>query len=175
MEQKIRHYKEKMLSAYEHYLNHFCTDCVPGSICETLIPEIADSLEIPFSQAAEYLTKAINQAENRQSLSEYFEVIDYEETSFWPMELIQTDELLFEKVTASMARSVLVEAFDALTLKEADVIRLRTGFDDNRPLTLEEVGSLYGVSRERIRQIEAKALRKLRHPNRAKKLKDFWI
>jgi len=91
------------------------------------------------------------------------------------MELIQTDELLFEKVTASMARSVLVEAFDALTLKEADVIRLRTGFDDNRPLMLEEVGSLCGVSRERIRQIEAKALRKLRHPSRAKNLKDFWI
>ena len=62
----------------------------------------------------------------------------------------------------------------SLTPKEADVIRLRTGFDDDRPLTLENVGTIFGVTRERIRQIEAKALRKLGDPSKAKKLKDFW-
>ena len=91
----------------------------------------------------------------------------------WPQEPIQ-DDLLFEKAAASMARNVLMDALNSLTTKEAGVIRLRTGFDDNHPLTLEDVGAIYGVTRERIRQIEAKALRKLRHPSKAKKLKDFW-
>ena len=166
------HYKEKMLPAYERYLNHWCGDCIPGSVCETLVSEIADSLEISFSEAGE--AAAIRQAENHLYLSDYFEESDCEEPLPWPQELIQPDDLLFEKVAVSMARNALLNALGSLTPKEADVIRLRTGFDDNRPLTLEDVGAIYGVTRERIRQIEAKALRKLGHPSKAKKLKDFW-
>ena len=60
-----------------------------------------------------------------------------------------------------------------LTPREEKVIRLRYGLDDNRPRTLEEVGKEFNVTRERIRQIEAKALRKLRHPNKMKKFQDF--
>ena len=59
------------------------------------------------------------------------------------------------------------------TEREQRVIKLRFGWDDGRPRTLEEVGKEFNVTRERIRQIEAKALRKLRHPNRSRKLKDF--
>lgn len=167
------HYKEKMLPAYERYLNHWCGDCVPDSICETLVSEIADNLDISFSEAREYLATAIRQAEGHMYLSDYFDENDCEESLPWPQEPIQ-DDLLFEKAAASMARNVLMDALNSLTTKEAGVIRLRTGFDDNHPLTLEDVGAIYGVTRERIRQIEAKALRKLRHPSKAKKLKDFW-
>ena len=60
-----------------------------------------------------------------------------------------------------------------LTEREEQVLRLRFGLDDGSPKTLEEVGQMFGVTRERIRQIEAKALRKLRHPSRSRKLKDF--
>ena len=60
-----------------------------------------------------------------------------------------------------------------LTEREKEVLRLRFGLEDGHPYTLEEVGKRFGVTRERIRQIEAKALRKLRHPSRSKKLRDF--
>lgn len=107
-----------------------------------------------------------------QSISDYFEESDYEEPLPWPQELVQPEP--FEDVAASMSRSALLDTLNSLTPRESDVIRLRTGFDNGQPLTLEEVGAIYGVTRERIRQIEAKALRKLRHSSRAKKLKDFW-
>ena len=60
-----------------------------------------------------------------------------------------------------------------LTDREKQVLRFRFGLEDGHPYTLEEVGRRFGVTRERIRQIEAKALRKLRHPSRSKKLRDF--
>ena len=66
-----------------------------------------------------------------------------------------------------------MEVLDTLTEREQNVLRLRFGLDDWRPRTLEEVGREFNVTRERIRQIEAKALRKLRHPSRSKKLKDY--
>ena len=62
-----------------------------------------------------------------------------------------------------------------LTEREEKVVRLRFGLEDGKTRTLEEVGQLFGVTRERIRQIEAKALRKLRHPSRSRKLKDYMI
>ncbi|MEG2603037.1 MAG: sigma-70 family RNA polymerase sigma factor, partial [Carnobacterium sp.] len=65
------------------------------------------------------------------------------------------------------------DALDTLTDREENVLRLRFGLDDGRIRTLEEVGKVFGVTRERIRQIEAKALRKLRHPSRSKQLKDY--
>lgn len=73
----------------------------------------------------------------------------------------------------SMLKEQLIGVLDTLTPREEKVLRLRYGIDDSRPRTLEEVGKEFNVTRERIRQIEAKALRKLRHPSRSKKLKDF--
>ena len=68
----------------------------------------------------------------------------------------------------------LADVLKTLTPREEKVLRLRFGLEDGRPRTLEEVGKEFNVTRERIRQIEAKALRKLRHPSRAKKIKDFY-
>ena len=78
-----------------------------------------------------------------------------------------------EAAAFTMLREQLVDVLDTLTPREEKVLRLRFGLDDGRVRTLEEVGREFNVTRERIRQIEAKALRKLRHPSRSKKLKDY--
>lgn len=76
-------------------------------------------------------------------------------------------------VTNELLRADIIEVMAGLSPRERDVLRLRFGLDDGRQRTLEEVGQLFGVTRERIRQIESKALRKLRHPNRSRKLRDY--
>ena len=78
-----------------------------------------------------------------------------------------------EAASFSLMKEQLLDVLDTLTPREEKVLRLRFGLDDGRQRTLEEVGREFNVTRERIRQIEAKALRKLRHPSRSKKLKDY--
>ena len=77
------------------------------------------------------------------------------------------------QVAYTLLKEQLLDAMKGLTAREEKVLRLRFGLDDGRQRTLEEVGKEFNVTRERIRQIEAKALRKLRHPSRSKKLKDY--
>ncbi|MBQ2827010.1 MAG: RNA polymerase sigma factor RpoD [Clostridia bacterium] len=78
-----------------------------------------------------------------------------------------------EEVFSEMLREQLIEVLHTLTQREEQVLKLRFGLDDGRPRTLEEVGQEFNITRERIRQIEAKALRKLRHPSRSKMLKEY--
>jgi RNA polymerase primary sigma factor len=78
-----------------------------------------------------------------------------------------------EAAAFTLLKEQLIDVLDTLTPREEKVLRLRFGLDDGRARTLEEVGREFNVTRERIRQIEAKALRKLRHPSRSKKLKDY--
>ena len=82
-------------------------------------------------------------------------------------------EVPADAATYRLLHEQLMEVLSTLTEREQKVLRLRFGLDDGRPRTLEEVGRQFNVTRERIRQIEAKALRKLRHPSRSKILKDY--
>lgn len=90
-------------------------------------------------------------------------------------DFIQDDHIPLptEQAAFTLLREQISEVLDTLTERERNVLRLRFGLDDGRSRTLEEVGKEFNVTRERIRQIEAKALRKLRHPSRSKKLRDY--
>ena len=90
---------------------------------------------------------------------------------FIPDEDAQTP---FDAASFMLLKEQLDETLSTLKPREKDVLQLRYGLSDGRERTLEEVGQIFGITRERIRQIEAKALRKLRHPTRSKKLRDFW-
>ncbi len=85
----------------------------------------------------------------------------------------QDSETPATSITHQLLREDIIQVMAALGPRERDVLRLRFGLDDGRQRTLEEVGQLFGVTRERIRQIEAKALRKLRHPQRSRRLRDY--
>ncbi len=78
-----------------------------------------------------------------------------------------------EQVSFTLMRSQLLQILDSLSEREAGVISMRYGLTDGRPMTLDEIGKVYGVTRERIRQIEAKTMSKLRHPSRAEALRDY--
>ena len=78
-----------------------------------------------------------------------------------------------DAATTILLRELIEQVLEALTPREKSVLELRYGLKDNRARTLEEVGQFFGVTRERIRQIEAKAIKKLRNPSRSRRLKDF--
>ena len=96
-----------------------------------------------------------------------------EDTSL--LDMIPTDSVLSveDEVAAKVLGETLNEILGTLTERQRKVLELRFGINDGKERTLEEVGQVFGVTRERIRQIEAKALRKLRHPSRSRKIKDF--
>ena len=89
--------------------------------------------------------------------------------------MIPSDDIsLFDTVVSNQVSYAIRDVLEELTEREANVLKYRYGFIDGRTRTLEEIGQMFGVTRERIRQIESKALRKLRHPCRRRKLKDFY-
>ncbi|MCD7871804.1 MAG: sigma-70 family RNA polymerase sigma factor, partial [Clostridiales bacterium] len=129
--------------------------------------EIAEFLDMPAEKVREILRVAQEPVSLETPIGE-------EEDSHLG-DFIPDDDALAPADAASMSllKEQLAEVLKTLTPREAKVLSLRFGLDDGNPKTLEEVGKEFNVTRERIRQIEAKALRKLRHPSRSKKLKDF--
>ena len=134
---------------------------------EPTTKEIADELHIEESKVEEVLKIAQEPVSLETPIGE-------EEDSHLG-DFIQDDEASqpSEEASYTLLREQLEEVLSTLTPREEQVLRMRFGLTDGKPHTLEEVGKEFDVTRERIRQIEAKALRKLRHPSRSKKLRDF--
>ncbi len=134
---------------------------------EPLPEEIAQRLDMPVDRVREILKIAQEPVSLETPIGE-------EEDSHLG-DFIQDDNVPVpaEAATYTMLKEQIVEVLTTLTEREQKVLRLRFGLDDGRPRTLEEVGKEFNVTRERIRQIEAKALRKLRHPSRSRKLRDY--
>ena len=129
--------------------------------------EIAQRLDMPVEKVREILRVAQEPVSLETPIGE-------EEDSHLG-DFIQDDEASqpSEEATYTLLREQLEEVLSTLTPREEQVLRMRFGLVDGKPHTLEEVGKEFDVTRERIRQIESKALRKLRHPSRSKKLRDF--
>ena len=134
---------------------------------EPTAEEIADELDMPVEKVREIMREAQEPVSLETPIGE-------EEDSHLG-DFIPDDEAPAPADAAShtLLKEQLAEVLSTLHEREAQVLSLRFGLEDGHPWTLEEVGRVFNVTRERIRQIEAKALRKLRHPNRSKKLRDF--
>ena len=129
--------------------------------------EVAERLSVPVSRVREVLKISRDPVSLDTPIGE--------EDDSHLGDFIEDDTALrpADSATFSMLREELANALESLTERERQVVKLRFGLEDGRARTLEEVGREFNVTRERIRQIEAKALRKLRHPSRSKRLKDF--
>ncbi len=135
---------------------------------EPTVEEIAAELGLPVEKIIEANRTAAD------TLSLDTPVGDEEDTSIGSFVEDERTPGPADATSNALLAEALKEILDTLTEREADVLRMRFGMHDGRTHTLEEVGQIFGVTRERIRQIENKAIRKLRHPSRAKKIKDFY-
>ena len=135
---------------------------------EPTLEEIADELGLPIEKIIEANRTAAD------TLSLDTPVGDEEDTTIGSFVEDDNTPGPAESTSNTMLAEALAEILGTLTKREADVLKMRFGMYDGRNHTLEEVGQIFGVTRERIRQIENKAIRKLRHPSRAKKIKDFY-
>ena len=135
---------------------------------EPTVEEIAAELGLPVEKIIEANRTAAD------TLSLDTPVGDEEDTSIGSFVEDERTPGPADATSNALLAEALKEILDTLTVREADVLRMRFGMYDGRTHTLEEVGQNFGVTRERIRQIENKAIRKLRHPSRAKKIKDFY-
>ena len=135
---------------------------------EPTVEEIAAELNLPVEKIIEANRTAAD------TLSLDTPVGDEEDTSIGSFVEDERTPGPADATSIALLAEALKEILGTLTEREADVLRMRFGMYDGRTHTLEEVGQLFGVTRERIRQIENKAIRKLRHPSRAKKIRDFY-
>ena len=135
---------------------------------EPSLEEIAAELNLPIEKIIEANRTAAD------TLSLDMPVGDEEDTTIGSFVEDDNTPSPADATSNTLLAEALTEILGTLTDREADVLRMRFGMFDGRTHTLEEVGQIFGVTRERIRQIENKAIRKLRHPSRAKKIKDFY-
>ncbi len=135
---------------------------------EPTLEEIADELNLPIEKIIEANRTAAD------TLSLDTPVGDEEDTTIGSFVEDDNTPGPADATSNALLAEALSDILNTLTEREADVLRLRFGMYDGKTHTLEEVGQIFGVTRERIRQIENKAIRKLRHPSRAKKIRDFY-
>ena len=157
------HRKEWFYTMYPLLKARGCTECDDVLKCNKVVDMICEKVQCNREQAADVLTASLPNL----SWEDIIEgKIDYSEPSY-------LDESVIEDIEGRDRSSVVREILDKLTPRERMVLIDRYGLDDGEEKTLEQVGQKLGVTRERVRQIEAKAFRKLRHPSRSKKLKEF--
>lgn len=160
------YYKNKLFLTYDIITQHSCNQCLDSKMCPLLIEEVSKELECDCSEAVT-LIYSLSPGLSCEEMIEIDENV-FNDNGLFEGEL---DDLIAHKKLRGDLEILLFTLKD----REQKVIELRFGLGYNSsPKTLEEVGTIFGVTRERIRQIEAKAIKKLRHPTRAKIIEQFW-
>lgn len=133
---------------------------------EPTTEEVAERMDMPVSKVVEVMQIAMEPVSLETPVGE--------EDDSHLIDFIEDEKMMpADAATLQILKEEMARAMDVLSEREQKVLRMRFGFDDGKPKTLEEVGQEFQVTRERIRQIEAKALRKLRHPSRSRRLRDY--
>lgn len=165
------HYKEKMFRSLQKYQQYTAGEDIDSEAYCVLLDRVAKEIELPSDEVDKALKACFIQKFGKQSIECLIEQELNEELI--PNELVSGEEEIFEDLFYKDLVEAVDETLSSLTEREAQVVRMRNGIGYTSAMTLEEIGSLMNVTRERIRQIEAKAMRKLSHPSRTKKLKGF--
>ena len=146
--------------------DHWCQNCSGDNLqCENLINEIVKKCEIDDSTARKILTYLVQPVSVEELIETDDEALS-DEGLF--------NETMLDRIANMLCSDDIQRALECLSEKERDILKKRCGFNMSRCMTLEECGVNYGVTRERIRQIEGKVIRKLRHPTHSKKLKGYY-
>lgn len=170
------HVKDRLFVIFDLEKAHNCVKCYRDTVCQNLVSETAVAIGCDEKEAERlyYLMQPFQSTEDWSDMFDDDTGISIEQRNEDCISLSYNEEDdIVEKIDAEKLHQVLNECLNTLTSKEQRVLRLRYGLDDGKEKTLEEVGKQLTVTRERIRQIEEKAFRKLRHPTRAKRLKGY--
>ena len=159
------HVSDHLSIVYEIKKKHTCDQCMDSIICVALVSEVADKLSCSKDEAMQLIWYI----EPFESIDKF---IEENESVFCDHGALESK--MFDHVVCNELRSVTADTIGTLKWREREVLQYRFGLLDDVPLTLEQVGSIYGLTRERIRQIEAKAIKRMRHPSRSRGLKDFY-
>ena len=159
------HFKDRIFAAWEAAESHSCVYCDEFDVCPCLTDEVVKKLSCSEEEAIEVLWHLI-------PMESIEHILDEDENAFSDGGVFAT-QISDDFYRQEMLQGI-TEVVQLLNEREIEVLTLRFGLDGNEPRTLEEIGALYQLTRERIRQIEAKALRKLIRSGQTKKLKIFW-
>ena len=167
------HRKELYFNVYPTLKRYGCIECPDLSVCPKAAQMIVDRTGCTAEQVPDVLRMIVP----FESLDMYFKNIEMcfeDNPCFYKTHRILSydgEEQLNEEISGILMKEQIMDVLDTLTPREEKVLRLRHGFDDEGEKTLEEIGQMFSLTRERIRQIEQKAIRKLRHPSRSKKMR----
>lgn len=167
------HRKELYFNVYPTLKRYGCIECPDLSVCPKAAQMIVDRTGCTAEQVPDVLRMIVP----FESLDMYFKNIEMcfeDNPCFYKTNRILSydgEEQLNEEISGILMKEQIMDVLDTLTPREEKVLRLRHGFDDEGEKTLEEIGQMFSLTRERIRQIEQKAIRKLRHPSRSKKMR----
>lgn len=164
------HIHEKLMAVRE-IAAQTGVDLPPDRVaCEVLIPRICEEFDFPEDRARQLL----KYFSTTESLDVIMEQQSESDENVGIMACFIADEDIMDAIVEKDCRKALLECLNTLTDREAEILSMRYGMHGGTPQTLEEVGKVFGVTRERIRQLENKAIRKLQHPSRAIKIKDYY-